>query len=189
MRKVRPTLITRVEEYDGREEVWISATQLGMDYSPSQARKIVEAWVEFFKAGPSPITELHFTTRTPARLFSALESQVQLRQLHVKWGDYSDLGVLGHMNRLTLLSLRGASKVMDVAALSNLAGLRDLTIEGFRNIDNPSPLRHLANLERLELGGQWTASRNGHLGSIDFLRGLTELRELHLHTVVVDQRL
>jgi hypothetical protein len=184
----RPASITRVDEYDGREEVWIAATQLGTDYSASLARKVVDEWVEFFRAGPSPIRELHFTSRTPARLFDALTHQVQLRRLEVKWGDYSDLGMLRPLTSLVTLTLRGASKVTDVAALGDLFGVRALAIEGFRHIDDPTPLGRLGSLTSLELGGNWMAPRNGHLPSIGFLRDLTELRELLLHTVVVDDK-
>lgn len=54
-------------------------------------------WVEFFRSGPTPITDLTFTTRTPKRLFDALAGQPQLVRLSVKWGDYEDLSPLENM--------------------------------------------------------------------------------------------
>ena len=59
----------------GRGSVRVSATQLGTRYSAAAARRIVDEWVNFLAAGPSPIRELDFTSRTPRRLFEALGGQ------------------------------------------------------------------------------------------------------------------
>ena len=184
----RRDLLTTVDEYDGREGVLIAATQLGLDYTPSQARRIVADWVDFLSGGPTPIRRLAFVSRTPARLFAALEGQTQLESLSVKWGDYADLSPLGGMAGLRELALRGASRVADVAPLARLNSLRALVIEGFREIADPSPLGRLHGLTALELGGDWISPRNGHLSSIGFLRELDNLEELLLHTVIVDDK-
>ena len=180
--------MTEVREYDGQEELAVAATQLGTEYSPSRAREVVQEWVRFFSAGPTPIRRLRFTTRTPARLFGALAGQTQLQSLAFKWGDYADLSPLAGMTDLLDLSLRGASKVTDVEPMRTLTRLRSLAIEGFREVADPSPLGSLATLTDLELGGNWMAPRNGHLPSIGFLRELSGLRDLLLHTVVVDDK-
>ena len=180
--------LTTVSEYDGQEEVLIAATQLGAEYSTSAARRVVQEWVTFLSSGPTPIRRLEFTTRTPARLFEALQGQPQLEVLVVKWGDYSALSALQDLTQLRELSLRGASKVTDVSPLSLLTGLRSLVIEGFREIVDPLPLGRLALLESLELGGDWTGPRNGHVPSIRFLRELQTLQQLLLHTLIVGDR-
>lgn len=185
----RSDLIERVHEYDGHSEVLrLRATQLGARYSASQARRVLQEWVDFFASGPSTIRDLRLVTRTPARLFDALAGQTQLRSLEVKWGDYSDLRPLERLTSLTSLSLRGASKVSDVSSVGTLTSLRSLVIEGFHVLNDPAPLGQLRDLESLELGGKWTTPRNGHLPSLGFLRSLTALRELLLHTVVVDDK-
>lgn len=187
MRGNAPSLTT-VGEYDGQPEIDVKATQLGTKVSATRARRIVDEWVAFLSAGPSPVRRLRFTTRTPARLFEALAGQPQLESLQVKWGDYADLSPLSGMAALRDLSLRGAAKVTDVTPLAPLTGLRSLVIEGFRRIEDPSPLGRLTALTSLELGGAWSAPRNGHLGSVAFLRALRDLDDLLLHTVVVDDR-
>ena len=106
--------VTRVSEYEGHAAVRISATQLGTGYTDAQAKRVVKEWEEFFSAGPSPIRELEFSSRTPKRLFGALVGQTQLRSLNVKWGDYADLRPLTGMTQLRTLRLRGASAVEDL---------------------------------------------------------------------------
>jgi hypothetical protein len=91
----RPSQITSVAEYGGQPRIDIAATQLDDSYTAAQARRIVAEWIEFLAAGPTPIRELRFVTRTPKRLFEALVAQTQLEALHVKWGDYDDLSVVG----------------------------------------------------------------------------------------------
>ena len=98
-------VLAEVSEYRGAA-VRVSATQLGTRYSAAAARRIVDEWVNFLAAGPSPIRELDFTSRTPRRLFEALGGQPQLRSLAVKWGDYSDCRREGETRCWTLPASR-----------------------------------------------------------------------------------
>jgi hypothetical protein len=178
--------LTEVREYSGEEALAISCTQLGTRYSATQAKKIVSDWADFFAAGPTPIRDLQFTTRTPRRLFASLRGQTQLRRLSVKWGDYDDLSVLTGCSALRELTLRGASSVTSVQALEGLTGLRSLEIEGLKRARDMSGLGQLTNLTRLELGGDWKSPRIAHVDSIGFLRNLMELEGLLLHTIIAD---
>ena len=45
-------------EYQGEASIRVSATQLGTSYSAAAAGRIVDEWVNFLAAGPSPIREL-----------------------------------------------------------------------------------------------------------------------------------
>lgn len=181
-----PPTLTEASEYAGQETVRVSCTQLGPSYSPGQARRILEGWVDLLSGGPTAITDLQFVSRTPKRLFAALGGQPQLRRLVVKWGDYHDLTVLEPMTQLRHLELRGASAVTDLRALAHLARLETLSVEGFDRIADTSPLARLTHLADLELGGKWAAKHNGHINSIDFISALEALTTLLLHTVVVD---
>lgn len=178
--------LTELSEYHGQEEVVISCTQLGPPYSATQAKKVVNQWVEFFAAGPTPIRDLQFTTHTPKRLFAALHGQSQLRRLVVKWGDYDDLTALANCSELQELALHGASSVTSVMALGQLVSLKSLAIEGLRRVHDLAPLGRLEDLRDLELGGDWMSPRIAHVDSISFLRSLTRLEELLLHTIIVD---
>jgi hypothetical protein len=180
------SFITTVDEYDGGTSARVRATQLPSSFSASAARRVVDQWVDFLSSGPSPIAELEFCSRTPKRLFAALAGQSQLTSLTVKWGDYTDLSSLSALTGLTRLHLRGAGNVTSVDVLASLTALTDLAIEGFKDIRVTEPLGALVGLRVVELGGQWMSSRNGHVGSIGFLRATPLVQDLLLHTVIVD---
>lgn len=174
------------EEFQRAPSVAVSCTQLGTPYTAVQARRVVDNWIEFFASGPTPIRDLQFTSRTPKRLFDSLHGQSQLRRLTVKWGDYDDLSVLTDLAALRDLHLRGASSVTDVGPLGNLIGLEQLQIEGFKSIHDLSPLARLPAVTGLELGGNWMTPRIAHVDSIAFLRQMTRVEVLLLHTIIVD---
>jgi hypothetical protein len=182
----RPPFLTEIAEYSGQKTVRVACTQLGSNYSASEARRVVKEWVEFFSSGPSGILDLEFTTRTPKRLFESLRTQTQLRRLAVKWGDYDDLSALSGHSALRELSLHGASCVTSVEPLRSLVTLRRLTIESLRRVHDLSPLGRLTGLTDLELGGDWMSPRKAHVDSIGFLRDLIALEEVLLHTIIVD---
>lgn len=125
-------VITTVGEYGGGPIARISATQLGAEYTSRQAKKIVDEWCDFFASGPTPISKLAFTSRTPKRLFASLTGQTQLTLLAVKWGDYIDLTPVGQMTCLRDLFLGGASSVQTLAPLARLRKLESLAIEDLR---------------------------------------------------------
>ena len=125
----------------------MSATQLGVAYSRADARRIVAEWCRFFSR-PSPILELHFTSRTPKRLFEALAGQSQLRRLRVKWGDYDELDALASMVNLTDLTLGGASSVRSLDPLARLRRLDRLHIESLRYVRDLNSDKRCAMLSR-----------------------------------------
>jgi hypothetical protein len=59
-------------------------------------------------------------------------------------------------------------------------------IEGIRKVHDLSPLGRLSSLTSLELGGDWMAPRIAHVDSIAFLRQLTGLEDVVLHSIIVD---
>jgi hypothetical protein len=178
-------IITTVAEYDGQAAIRVSATQLGVAYSKADATRIVAEWCRFFSQ-PSPILDLHFTSRTPRRLFAALAGQSQMRRLRVKWGDYDDLGALVGMENLIDLTLGGASSVRSLDPLARLRRLERFHIESLRYVRDLSPLRLLTSVTDLEVGGDWMSPRIAHVNSIAFLAGMPQLRDLVLHSMIVD---
>jgi len=178
--------IRTVDEYAGQSGVRIAATQLGNQYTAHRAKKIVDEWCEFFSAGPSPITDLSFTSRTPRRLFESLAAQVQLNMLRVKWGNYESLDALEEMHELTTLRLGGASSLRSLAPLARLPQLRVLGVESLRYVHDLTPLGSLLELRDLGVGGDWKSPRIAHVDSFGFLRNLKKLERLILHTIIVD---
>ena len=181
-------IITAADQYDGQASIRISATQLGVAYSARAAAKIVDDWVVFFNSGVSAVREIQFTSRTPKRLFDSLKSQTQLVSLQIKWGDYVDLSVLADMSRLQALVLNGASCVETVEPLSGLHALELLHIDALRRTADLSALGALVSVTDLSLGGDWVAPRIAHIHSIAFLKNLSQLSHLLLHTVIVDDQ-
>lgn len=176
-----PTL-SRASEYRGQPMIFVAATQNHRD-SRREATARVDEWVELFSDRQLPLRFLEFTSRTPARLFNALRTQTSLEALVLKWGDYSDLSVLADMHELTALELRGASALTDLEPLRSLTQLRWLTLEGARQVTDLSPIASLIRLDTLEVGGGGFSDWRLPVSSLDFLRSLTELRHLHLHTL------
>lgn len=181
-----PRVITTVGDYQGEAKIAVAATQLGTDYTRTQASKVVSEWVEFLAAGPSPIEDLAFVSRTPKRLFAALAGQTQLRHLSIKWGDYEDLSPLRNLSALDSLRLGGASSVRSVAPLAYLTRLTSLEIEGLRYARDLTPLQGLVGLTHLELGGNWMSPRIAHIDSIAWIVSLGNLVDVLLHTLIVD---
>lgn len=180
--------LKEASEYAGQAAIHVACTQLGNAYTPTQARRVVAEWVDMLSGERTAISDLQFLTRTPKRLFNALSGQTQLRRLVVKWGDYDDLASLQGLQELECLELRGASAVTRVGPLATLDKLKKLAVEGFRRIDDTTPLGHLIKLTDLELGGDWMSPRNAHVSSIRFLRELNQLEKVLLHTIVVEDR-
>ena len=186
MRREDVPVLTEVADYAGQEVVRVSCTQLGTNYTAAQARRVVADWTDFFSCGPGAMRDLEFVTRTPKRLFASLQGQTQLRRLVIKWGDYEDLSAVSGLHELRVLTLRGASCVTSVRALADLVALEHLGIEGLSRAHDMTPLGSLVRLTALELGGNWMTPRIAHVDSIRFLRHLTQLEELLLHTIIVD---
>lgn len=159
------------------------ATQLSSQGvgKPSEQRRILQEWIEFFASGPTRISELNLVSRVPQELLDALARQTQLRHLHVKWGPYSDLTPLKSLTKLKSLSLGGATRVADLTPLTSLDALRALAIDQPYSVHELGPLGELRSLRNLFYG-------NGSLGSdkvvtvndLRWIRSLTNLRTLQL---------
>lgn len=148
------------EQYRGESTVSIVATQLASNglAKPSDQRRILASWIEFFRDGRHPIRDLTFASRVPQELLSSLEGQTQLEAVRVKWGSYSDLTALSGMSRLRTLSLGGAIKVADLTPLEKLLALESLVVDQPFLARDLSPISSLTGLRELVYG-------NAHPGS------------------------
>ncbi|MEU2348552.1 hypothetical protein [Modestobacter sp. NPDC049651] len=184
--QAKPRQITRLAEYQGETCVVVQVTQLGPEYSRTEARCIVDEWAEFFASGPSSIRDLRFVSRTPKHLFEALHGQTQLEALTVKWGDYADLSPIAGMTDLRTLHLGGASSVESLLPLAGLSCVEDLLIEGLRRVRDLSPVGEMSGVTHLEIGGDWMTPRVVQVESLGFLRKMLQLRSLVLHSIAAD---
>ncbi len=181
-RRQRP-VSWRVDQYRGQKHLDVTATQLSSQgvAKPSEQRRILHQWIEFFGSGPTRITELNLVSRVPQDLLDALAGQTQLKRLHVKWGPYTDLTPLKSLTTLKSLSLGGATKVDDLTPLTSLHALRELAIDQPYSVRELGPLGELRSLRSLFYG-------NGSLGSdkvvtvddLRWIRSLTNLRTIQL---------
>lgn len=173
------------EDYAGEEAIQVAATQLD-SLSDRAKSKLVEAWMDFFSAGPTPIKNLEFTTRTPRRLLDSLSAQTQLESLCVKWGDYADLEPIRGMRNLRSLHFQSLPSVKTLEPLTNHPAITSLVLEGLRDAHDMGPIGTIPHLRKLNLGGDSNSLRISHIDSLDFVRGLPDLEELLLQCLTVD---
>ena len=174
-------IFNELKDYDGREQVCIACTQLpGMvfegnngtkGYSDREQRRILKEWVDFLSTNTKAIKALHFNTSVPQALFAAACYQENLEELRLKWGSYSDLSPLVKLQHIKYLYLGEAARIKDIAVLSKLSSLIALHIEGFKKIEDYSPLTDLCNLEQL-------AIFNTPMKDLEFLRKMPNLRSI-----------
>ncbi len=168
-------VLERPEDYDDDLAVAVQATQL--DVSRSMATRIVAEWCDFFRSGPSQIRELEFTSRTPKRLFAALEGQTQLQSLITKWGDYDDLTPLGGMRSLETLELHSAPALIDLNPIADIPSLRSLVLIGTFRVHDYSPIGACKRLEYLAVH-PGTERGKSTTPNLEFLTELPMLRDL-----------
>lgn len=173
------------EQYAGEEAIQVAATQID-SLSDRAKSKLVEAWMEFFSAGSTPIKSLHFTTRTPRRLFDTLSAQTQLESLRVKWGDYADLEPIRVMHNLRSLHIQSLPSVKTLEPLTAHPAITSLVLEGLRDAHDMSPIGTMPRLRNLNLGGDSNSLRIAHIDSLEFVKGLPDLEELLLQCLTVD---
>lgn len=187
MRNVSLTrpIIKQVADYAGETVIAVEATQLEGDISRSRAARIVQEWCDFFAAGPSPILDLEFVSRTPKRLFTSLRGQTQLHRLAMKWGDYDDLGALTGMRDLVYLRLGNASALRDLRPLAALQGLRELEIDGTKRAHDYSPIGAIRDLRRLAVSSSmWGPAI--HADSLAWAASLRSLEDLAFQAIIDD---
>lgn len=173
--------ISRVGEYDGRDSVVVTATQLeSTTVTRGQARKIFDEWLRFLRT-PSPIRHLELASRVPQELLDAVGAQTQLLSLTVKWGPYSDLSAIAGLTALRALRLRGATRVVDLSPLPDLRSLVSLELDQVTSVSDPSPLSSMTRLESLAFGNAYMGSDVlVKLADLEWIRPLGNLHSAEL---------
>ena len=177
-----PRHVWRVEQIGRHRRLAVQATQLddrGVT-KRSEARAVLQEWIDHLSGPPTQIEEIDFVSRVPQELLSAVAGQTQLVALAVKWGPYSDLEPLTALRRLEQLSLDGATAVVDLGPLARLQTLQSLGISSAHRVVDFSPLATLTGLRNLSIGGYIGSDRVVHLPDLSWLASLQELRTVHL---------
>ncbi|GAB3808291.1 hypothetical protein GCM10028798_33990 [Humibacter antri] len=124
---------------------------------------------------------MEFVSRVPQELLDAATGQTRLRRLAVKWGSYSDLACLTRLAVLEDLTLGGADNVTTLTPLTGLPALSRLHVSQAFNAVDPSPLGGLAHLHELRFGNSYPGSdRSVVLPDVRWAATLVDLRRLDL---------
>ncbi len=182
--------VVETAEYAGEKELSINCTQLGRHIDPKYAsakekKRVLSEWCEFLTGNTDAFTSLSFGTRVPQELFNAVCHQRNLKSLYIKWGVYPDISAIANLQKLEYLHLGSGAGVLCIEPLTELKELVALSVENFQRIRDYSSLTALQALELLSIEGDGLSPRYIHIDSLDFLRGMKQLRAFSLMTARV----
>lgn len=180
-------ILKEFKDYNGEEQICVACTQLDshydyLGYSKSDLKRIQREWVSFFTSNTSKIKSLHFNSRVPQELFDASCCQENLEELRFKWGSYSNLSSLRNLCNLKFLYIGQGSSIQDISILGKINSLVVLHIEGFKKIEDFSPLAILDNLEQLVIIGPMLG--RSPVKDLEFLREMPNLRSAFIGNVI-----
>ena len=176
--------VITTREYVGQKELTINCTQLGgARRSPSEKKRIVTEWCEFFVENPTAFNRLQFGTRMPQALFDAVCHQQNLECLEIKWGAYKDLTAIENLKKLKFLDIGSGAGVESLRPIGRLVTLNGLCLENFQKISDYSELTSLQQLESLSIHGDGMGPQYVKVDSVEFLREMPQLRSLSLLTI------
>jgi len=179
-----------LKEYNGEEDLCIACTQLDShrDYwhlTARERKKILQDWIDFLTNNPTAIKRLHFNSHVPQALFNAACCRQNLVELRCKWGNYPDLTPLEKLDKLNFLYL-GGGRVKDITPITKLRNLAVLELQGFRQVEDYSPLTALDKLEQLVIFP--TILSYIPMQDLEFLRDMPNLRAFSTHNVTLRRK-
>lgn len=186
--------VVELGEYAGEKELSIDCTQLdGFPHYPkyksaSEKKRVLSEWCKFLTENPHAFTSLSFGSRMPQELFNAVCEQKDLKRLYIKWGVYPDISAISKLQELEYLHIGSGAGVLSVEPLAELKKLVMLSVENFQKINDYSALVALDNLELLSISGDVWSPRYIHIDSLDFLRGMKQLRSFSLEVARVKSK-
>jgi len=178
--------LTELSEWDGREYVCVSCTQLNppeiehifsdlKGYTIRDQKRILAEWVDFFRTNTMALREVHLRSSVPQVLLEAVCCQERLETLRIKWGSFSDWSCLESLKNLKYFSSDGfRAKVSDITPVGKLKNLVVLDLVDYKKVRDLSPLANLKNLEQLRFVADCT------INDLEFLRQMPNLRDLRI---------
>ena len=175
-----PTSTTVVERsnYRGQRYLELACTQLDPPYKPTDQKRILSEWCDFFR-NPSRVRELGIFTRTPQELFDAVCCGGKIQRLHVKWGPVANLNPLQNLEQLDGLWL-GTTSVDDLSPIGELPQLTHLALDNLYAIQDYAVLAKATRLEFLYIDGYDQGPKKLRIKDLKFLRKLPRLRALSI---------
>ncbi len=182
-RKECPKPINYPSEYDGKADLRIACTQLGI--SASAQRKLVKEWSEFIPT-LATVEHIWFYSRVPQALLDSVCSLPKLRSLFIKWSGngIADLTKAGAIKSLERLYIGSCTQVESLSGLKNLPNLRWLEMSELKKIRDISDIECLTNLVGLRFTGGMFSKQC--LDSIAPISNLQNLEYLDLHGLKVE---
>jgi len=170
-----PKSIQTVDEYHGEKIIVLACTDFNKTEYPkqSQRKRILNDWIDFLRANPDAIENLHCVTRMNQQLFDAICCQTNLIELNIKWGVYPDLSKITNLQRLECLMLCAGASTKDISPIGELIQLEALSLSTVGTHDY-SPLSNLHKLK--ELGIHSGMDNVVKVNDLKFLYKLNELR-------------
>ena len=184
-------VLKELKDYNGEEQICIACTQLDshhdyLGHSKSDLKRIQKEWISFLCSNVSKIKALHFNSRVTQELLDASCCQENLEELRLKWGAYSNLSSLEKLCNLRFLYIGQGSNVQDISILGKINSLIVLHIEGFKKIEDYSPLIGLNNLEQLVIVGPMLGRTP--IKDLEFLLEMPNLRSVLIGNVVLRKK-
>ena len=186
--------VVELGEYTGEKELTINCTQLDGFFhdqkykSAREKKRVLSEWCKFLTENPHAFTSLCFGTRMPQELFNAVCQQKDLKRLYIKWGVYPDISAISKLQELEYLHIGSGAGVLSIEPLAELKNLVKLSVENFQKINDYTPLVALNHLELLSISGLVWSPKYIHIDSLDFLRGMKQLRSFSLEVARVKSK-
>lgn len=159
------------------ETFHIACTQLQF-ISPTEQKKILNEWIENIHKLENA-KQIYFHSRVNQKLFEAMCNLKNLESVYIKWSGNSIKSFVSliKLKKLKYLYL-GNCAVLDIEFIKNLKQLRALYLNEFNKVQDFTIINNLTDLEELGINGGY--ARSLKLESIEFIKNLSNLKELSL---------
>jgi hypothetical protein len=169
-----PKSIGRLDEYDGSDALCLGLWP-GRFENETDRKANTKAWIATLPT-LRHIKRLILWTHVNQPLFDAACALPRLKVLIVQWSNVENLDPITNLRGLRALSLGSSPRVKSIDPLTKLQTLRVLELENFKSVLDFSPLTKLKSLEQLSVhGGTWGKQAISGLEPFGAMTWLTSL--------------
>lgn len=186
LEKERIKVCTKIEEYNGEENLALTCTQL--DNKKDQT-KIVNSWCQLLQNQQLPVKKIWVRTRISQKIFDAICFQKNLEGLWIKWGVYPDISNISNLMQLQYLHLGGGISISDISVISSLKKLKSFEADNLQGISDYSFLASLNNIVDLLIEGDpYSSMKPVTLKSLKFLESMPQIQRLSLSMTKIEDQ-